>query len=213
VGLNEADMRGVTQANASIRRSFDTNYPRAARNTDPDDMQRQYLAFEGARYRFEQARDRSDRHLRGEEDYTPLARNYTEDLARLLADPEFERVTSQLMFGSITPARNPIPVGLAPLLERNEHRPSVFEAVNFLRDFLFERVVEEVVANGSGLRQLLPEQKIGPLQFEVLDGRLVLQHHVSVPSRGRSSNHLCCEGGAYRPRSDRSPATRAIQLR
>ena len=185
MAVEEIDLRAVVLTNSGIRRSFESTLIRPPSiGITPDEMHRQYLAFESVRYRFDQARRVARSSARDSIDYTAALRGYSEALATLGGDPEFERVAQRLPFRGVTSSRDPVPEELSLLFENEQRRPSptVYEAVRLLREFTFDRVVDGALAGGGRLDQLLPEQKIAPLRFDVRQDRLVVAQQSSAAS-------------------------------
>lgn len=183
MAIDEVDLRAVSLSNSAIRRAFDTSIPKTSSTITPDELHRQYIAFESVRYKFDQER-RSIRRRDALEpaDYTSVFRSYAEGLAGLEGDPEFERVTHRLNLRPMPSSRDPIPVELSEIFDREEGKASVYEAVRLLQDFAFNRVVDGSISGRGRLDELLPEQKVAPLRFDVHNDRLVLAQHTSTPS-------------------------------
>jgi len=189
--LEARDLSTLVDALSALRASFES----APAGQQGDWAQDQYLKFEAVRFRFINRYGPVRRAAYPDGRIMEIVYSLHEDLQRLCEDDEFmdhagsirARPRPNLFLRSKQPSE--LSFGLESLMKQ---RPPVSAVMNLLLRATADGVVfrdpEEAelplrspAADVKKLRTIVPTQKIAPVQFDIVNDRLVIAHRPSEP--------------------------------
>ena len=182
---NQEDIRLIRMAVSSARRSFDMISRTAKPGARLDDVRAQFLKFEDLRFSYDNALNAIEARQSEKSLVAGLA-GFSSGLQELLSDKEFLAVTDRIRYRQLSSAsRLPIPERYFPLFER-ESRLTLADALSKIAEYMADVMPQgDLFARKGGINSLeliLPEQKVAPIQFDIVDGRLAVSNVSSNPA-------------------------------
>lgn len=189
------DLLTVQDAIGVIRGAFDSAGRRHSK-LPAEFVEAQYLKFEAVRFRFANKFMEARRH-NGRQLADQIIDELHAGLRDLVDDPEFAAVTTDIRVAKRVKPRN---VPYAPDLERviSGSLPStLYEFTSDLQfslggGLLFDDVSDldvpehkTALQEASRLKSIVPEQKVSPVQFEILEGKLSVKAQTGKIMPGR----------------------------